>query len=358
MKKYLLPVTVTFLIVLFLFGGYQIYKERTSEITTVNILESERSILHIPMYIALKENFFKNYNIRVKFKTSTPNESYPTVENNRADIIIGETVQCLFTKPCDIRSNWLCFLEVTSSSGYFLLAHERMPEFKWEDVKGKTVIAGPPENSGELILEGITRDKGLRPQQDFNILWNIPENLKFGSFVAEAASYILLKEPQATIEEGRKRGTIVSSLGKEAGKIPEIIFIAQKDFARENGATMQGLADSIYKSQIWMEHHNGREIAHKVKDYFPKVDMKVLEKAVNRHLKQETWATTPEIQQNSYEKLQEITRLGGELYCAIDFTDEVDTQYAKRSVATVQYIPEDKREKKYPQDFLRILSRQ
>ncbi|HZK17700.1 MAG TPA: ABC transporter substrate-binding protein [Clostridia bacterium] len=357
MKKYLLPVSLIFLTLLFLFGGYRIYQDRTKEITTLNIAEFECSLLHIPMYIALKENFFGDYNIRVKYKTTSPDDFYLAKGAGQADVVIGETVQCLFTKPSDIRNNWLCFTGITNSSGYFLLAHDSMPGFKWEDIKGKTVIAGPPENSGELILEGIVREKGLRPLHDFNILWNIPENLKIGAFKAGTASYILVKEPLATIVKNEKQGTIVSALGVEAGEIPEVVLVARKNFAKENRTVIQGVTNSIYKAQIWMGYHNSREIAHKVKDYFPKVNKKVLEEAIERHLEQATWALTPLVQENSYEKLQEITRLGGELYGTVPFEDEVDTQYAKQSTSTVEYIPEDKREKKYPQDFLRILSK-
>ena len=355
MKRFMIFITILGLTFLFSFEGYKLYKNLTEEKITVVVLECEHSILHIPMYIALKEKFFNDHNMKVSFRSLPPEGLEGVLEKTPPDILLGETVQCLFSRPCNIRNNWMCFASATCCSGYFLLARESMPDFQWENIKGKTVIAGPPDNSGELVLESIARNMGMRPQYGFTVLWNIPENLKAGALAAGTSTYILLKEPLVTIEECKGTAAVVSSLGKDGGYLPEVVFLARKDFAERNTEVMQNFTDSIYKAQIWMQHHSAQETAEKTRGYFPHLDKETLKQSIDRHLVQGTWSKTPEINQDAYEKLQTITKQCGELYCTVDYRDEADNRFALRSIASVEYIPKDKEEKKYPQDFFRVL---
>lgn len=56
-----------------------------------------------------------------------------------------------------------------SAPGNFLVAREEMPDFSWDDLKGKDVLGGRKGGMPEMVFEYILKKNGINPQKDLSI---------------------------------------------------------------------------------------------------------------------------------------------------------------------------------------------
>ena len=66
-----------------------------------------------------------------------------------------------------------------------------MPDFKWEDLKGKKVLGGRKGGMPEMVFEYILKKNGIDPQKDLTI----DQSIDFGSTAAAFTGMILRRIP-------------------------------------------------------------------------------------------------------------------------------------------------------------------
>lgn len=72
------------------------------------------------------------------------------------------------------------FAQLTQRAGNFLVAREEMPEFTWDDLKGKEVLGGRKGGMPEMVFEYILTQNGIDPEKDVSI----DQSIDFGSTAA------------------------------------------------------------------------------------------------------------------------------------------------------------------------------
>lgn len=72
------------------------------------------------------------------------------------------------------------FAQLTQRAGNFLVAREEMPDFSWDDLKGKDVLGGRKGGMPEMVFEYILKKNGINPQKDLSI----NQSIDFGSTAA------------------------------------------------------------------------------------------------------------------------------------------------------------------------------
>ena len=72
------------------------------------------------------------------------------------------------------------FAQLTQRAGNFLVAREEMPDFKWEDLKGRKVLGGRKGGMPEMVFEYILKKNGLDPEKDLSI----DQSIDFGATAA------------------------------------------------------------------------------------------------------------------------------------------------------------------------------
>ena len=74
-----------------------------------------------------------------------------------------------------------------------------MPDFKWEDLKGRKVLGGRKGGMPEMVFEYILKKNGLDPEKDLSI----DQSIDFGATAAaftgdDSADFTVEFEPSAT----------------------------------------------------------------------------------------------------------------------------------------------------------------
>ena len=127
------------------------------------------------------------------------------------------------------------FAQLTQRAGNFLVAREEMPDFKWEDLKGRKVLGGRKGGMPEMVFEYILKKNGLDPEKDLSI----DQSIDFGATAAaftgdDSADFTVEFEPSATALEKQGAGYVVASLGVDSGYVPYTSYSARTSYMEKN----------------------------------------------------------------------------------------------------------------------------
>ena len=111
------------------------------------------------------------------------------------------------------------FAQLTQRAGNFLVAREEMPDFSWDDLKGKDVLGGRKGGMPEMVFEYILKKNGIDPQKDLSINQSIDFGSTAAAFSGGQADYTIEFEPSATALETENAGYVVASLGVDSGSL-------------------------------------------------------------------------------------------------------------------------------------------
>mgnify|MGYP002445689176 FL=1 len=221
------------------------------------------------------------------------------------------------------------FAQMTKKDGSLLVARNKTDEFSWEDVKGKTIIPGRKGGVPFMTLQYVLRKNGINPETDVILDDSIKFDLMAGAFAAGNADYVTLFEPTASMTEKEGKGYIVASVGEAAGDIPYTAYFAKKSYIEKNEEIIKKFTEAIYEGQKWVKEHTAKEIAEVIQSFFPDTSVEMLESAVQTYKDIEAWNETPELKEESFERLQEVMTQAGELTKKVPFEKIVNNKYAE-----------------------------
>ena len=221
------------------------------------------------------------------------------------------------------------FAQMTKKDGSLLVARNKTDEFSWEDVKGKTIIPGRKGGVPFMTLQYVLRKNGINPETDVILDDSIKFDLMAGAFASGNAEYVTLFEPTASMTEKEGKGYIVASVGEAAGDIPYTAYFAKKSYIEKNEEVIQKFTEAIYEGQKWVKEHTAKEIAEVIQSFFPDTSVEMLESAVQTYKDIEAWNETPELKEESFERLQEVMTQAGELTQKVPFDKIVNNKYAE-----------------------------
>lgn len=223
------------------------------------------------------------------------------------------------------------FAQLTQRAGNFLVAREEMPDFKWEDLKGKEVIGGRKGGMPEMVFEYILKKNGMTPQKDVKINQSIDFGSTAPAFAEGKGDFTVEFEPSATLLESEQKGHVVASLGKDSGYVPYTAFCAKKSYIKENKKVLQGFTNALQKGMDYVHSHTPEEIAEIIKPQFKDADMETITTIVKRYAEQETWKENLVFEKQSFELLQDILESTDELEKRVPYKDLVTTEFAKKA---------------------------
>lgn len=147
----------------------------------VTLNEVAHSIFYAPMYIAIEEGYFTEEGINLDLVTGFgADKTMTAVLSGEADIGFMGSEASIYTYNEGANDYVVNFAQLTQRAGNFLVAREEMPDFKWDDLKGKLVLGGRKGGMPEMVFEYILRQNSLDPAKDVEI----DQSIDFGSTAA------------------------------------------------------------------------------------------------------------------------------------------------------------------------------
>ena len=219
------------------------------------------------------------------------------------------------------------FAQLTKTDGSFLVSSEKIEEFDWEDVKGKTVIPGRKGGVPYMTLLYVLKQNGIDPYKDLVLDDSIDFDLMASAFSTGKADFVTLFEPTASQIELSGKGYIVASVGEEAGEIPYTAYFAKKSYIEKNTDIIQKFTNAIYKGQQYVQTHTSEEIAKLISGFFPDTDLSLLANSIESYRQIDAWNTTPYMSEEDFNLLQDIIYDAGELEKYAPYSEVVNNFY-------------------------------
>lgn len=178
MKKIVsLTLVMTLLLSLLLTGCGA--KESGSKEVVLN--EVAHSIFYAPMYVAIEEGYFEEEGIDLTLVTGFgADKTMTAVLSGEADIGFMGSESTIYTYLGDTNDYVVNFAQLTQRAGNFLVSRTPVDDFKWEDLKGTTVLGGRKGGMPEMVFEYILKMNGIDPAADLTI----DQSIDFGSTAA------------------------------------------------------------------------------------------------------------------------------------------------------------------------------
>ena len=300
---------------------------------TINVSEVTRSVFYAPQYVAINNGYFEEKGLEIELSTGQGADAVMTsVLANQVEIGFAGPEASIYVYNEGKEDYTEVFAQLTKKDGSLLVSRTDDENFSWENLKGKTVIPGRKGGVPYMTLEYVLKKNGINPESDVVLDDSIKFDLMAGAFAAGNADYVTLFEPTASLTEQEGKGYVVASVGEEAGEIPYTAYFAKKSYIEANEEIIQNFTDAIYEGQIWVKEHTAEEIANVIQDFFPDTSIEMLTQAIQTYKNIDAWNETPVLEEESFDRLQEVMTLAGELENPAPYDKVVNNMYALKSI--------------------------
>lgn len=331
MKKRII-VLVVILVIVAIVAGIVVSTNQNKEnkqMKTVRVNEVTRSVFYAPQYVAINNGYFEEKGIDIELSTGQGADAVMTsVLSNQCEIGFAGPEASIYVYNEGKEDYCQVFAQMTKKDGSFLIARNDTDNFSWQDLKGKTVIPGRKGGVPYMTLEYVLRKNGIDPQKDLTLDDSIKFDLMAGAFASGDADYVTLFEPTASLTQKQNKGYIVASVGEAAGEIPYTAYFAKKSYIEDNEDIIRDFTKAIYKGEQWVKEHSSSEIAEVITDFFPDTDTELLATVIQNYKDIDAWNDTPVLKQESFERLEEVMMMAGELEEKVSYNEIVNNKYA------------------------------
>ncbi|MCL6572284.1 MAG: ABC transporter substrate-binding protein [Bacillus sp. (in: Bacteria)] len=303
----------------------------TKKLEKVRIAEVTRSIFYAPEYVALAKGFFKAEGLDVELTTTFGGDKTMTaLLSGGADVALVGSETSIYVYAQGANDPVINFAQLTQTDGTFLVSKEKVENFSWDQLKGKTFLGQRKGGMPQMVGEFVLKQHGINPQEDLNLIQNIDFANIASAFASGTGEFVQLFEPTASIFEKEGKGHIVASFGTESGHVPYTTFMSKASYLKENKATVEKFTRAVYNAQQWTENNSAEKIAKAIQPYFEDTDLEIIEIVIDRYKNQGSFATNPILDQEEWNNLHNIMREAGELPKEVEHTMLVNTEIAER----------------------------
>ena len=307
-------------------------KEAAGGLTPVTLNEVAHSIFYAPQYAAIELGYFEDEGIDLTLVNGAGADKVMTAMiSGDADIGFMGSEASIYTYANGNEDYVVNFAQLTQRAGNFLVAREEMPDFTWEDIKGKDVLGGRKGGMPEMVFEYILNQNNIDPAKDVNIDQSIDFGSTAAAFSEGQADFTVEFEPGATNLEKEGKGYVVASLGTDSGYVPYTAFSAKQSYIDKNPKVIQGFTNALQKGMDYVQSHTPEDIAGIIAPQFKETDLDTITMIVERYYDQDTWKDNLVFEEDSFNLLQDILEDAGELDKRAPYKDLVTTDFADKA---------------------------
>lgn len=304
-------------------------KKNDGGLTKIRLNEVTHSIFYAPLYVAIENGFFENEGLQIEL-----------TNGGGAD----KTMTALLSKSADIglmgvEATMYVYLEgkkdcpkiigqLTKRDGSFLISRIDEPDFKWENLKGKEVLAGRTGGVPAMTLEYVVNKHGLFDGQNVNLNHDVAFNLMGPAFEGGTGDYTTLFEPTASEYQRAGKGYIVASVGEESGEIPYTAFTALNSYINKNKETVKKFIRAIYKAMEYMQITDEDTLAGSILKQFPGTTKQSVADSIRSYKRIDAWTTRLAMDENAFDNLQNVMENANELKNRVDYDAITENVYA------------------------------
>ncbi len=304
-----------------------------SELRAVTLNEVTRSVFYAPLYCGITLGYFKEEGLAIEVVTGGGSDkSMTALLSGDAEIALMGPETGVYVKNQGQENHPMIIAQLTKRDGSFLMGRTAEPDFKWENLRGKTIIGGRPGGMPFMTLCYVLKSHGLVPGQDVTVIDNIQFPLMGGAFDSGTGDYVTLFEPTASEFAKLGKGYIVAAVGLESGEVPYTAFMVRQETIKDDADFVAAFVRALYKAQQWVWAATDAEVAEAMAPFFPDSSAETLAAVAKSYRDADAWTDTPVMTEDAFTRLQDIIEGSGELSARLNLNDLVDNAFAQAAV--------------------------
>ena len=326
MKKFI----VLFLSLCLLIAPLSACGKQSEGTNKIRLCEVTHSIFYAPLYVALEKGYFKEEGLEIELTNGGGADKVMTaILSNSADIGLMGPESAIYVYLEGKTDYPMVFGQLTCKDGSFLVSRKSEPNFKWEDLEGKGILAGRPGGVPAMTFEYVVNNHGLFDGTNIELIKNVQFDMMTAAFENGTGDYCTMFEPVASEFQKAGKGYIVASVGEGAGDVPFTSFIAKQSYISGKNDNIKKFLKALKKAYDFMNVSTTQNIAESIKGQFPAVIVDSLSTAVASYQSIVAWTTDMCMTSESFDRLQTIIENAGELSRRVDFSKIVNNSYAR-----------------------------
>lgn len=268
---------------------------------TYRISSTGVSINYLPQYIAEKNGFFEELDLKVE--TDVPTSWTRVLDDiNSGDyhaVCGGIWVPNMYTAH-NVR-DYSSFAKISSRCPFKLISRHEGP-FNWKDLEGKTILVPSDGGAsafiflmGTLKKNNVNTDK-IRFIHDF-LDYMLVECFSNGTL----GDYIFTQAVSADKIVERNSGTIVSEMATDGGEVPWSVYYSTMEVANDERNLNGRFALGIQKGLDYLLSHEGKDFTDIISEKWPDSNIESAVETIDRFMKEGMWSDSIEIEKSEFD---------------------------------------------------------
>ncbi len=309
--------------------------DEKNKLVKLRVNEVTHSIFYAPLYIAVENGFFEKEGLEIELTNGGgADKSMTALLSGNADVGLMGVEAAIYVYKEGKTDYPKVFGQLTKRDGSFLVSRKPEPNFKWENLENKTVLAGRTGGVPAMTFEYVVNKYGLKNGENITLNNDVAFNLMGPSFEGGTGDYTTLFEPLASEYAKAGKGYIVASVGKESGEIPYTAFMASKSYIEKNGELIEKFLTALQKAIKYLDETDKAVVAESILKQFPGTALTSVKDSLESYLSIDAWTKNMSMTETAFNNLQIVMENAGELderadYGAIAYNDIAEKVYGK-----------------------------
>jgi len=297
----------------------------------IKVNEVTHSVFYAPFYLADSLGYFAEEDITIELTNGGgADKVMSAVLSGDADIGFCGPEAALYVLVGGSTDVPTVFGQLTKRDGSFLVSRVPEPNFTWENLRGKEILAGRRGGVPAMTFEYVLKNAGLRDGVDLTLNYDVAFNLMTSAFESNVGDYCTMFDPVAYEYEAAGKGYVVASVGEASGEIPYTCFMAKNSWLSGNQVKTEGFLRAVTKAVKYVNETPAETVATYLTSHFEGISVSALAASVERYKAIDAWRTDLSMTAESFDRLQDVIEEAGELQRRVSLNELVDNTYATK----------------------------
>ncbi len=293
----------------------------------IRINEVTHSVFYAPMYLADALGYFGDEDIEIEITNGGgADATMAAVLSGAADIGFCGPEAVIYVAIGGSNDSPKVFGQLTKRDGSFLVGREKIDNFDWSMLEGKSILAGRQGGVPAMTFEYVLNKLGVNATLNYDVAFN----MMTAAFESGVSDYCTMFEPTASAYQAAGKGYIVASVGQDSGELPYTCYMAKDSYIKKNGDKIEGFLRAVTKATKYLLATDSATVAKQIATYFDGTSEASLKTSIDSYKSIDAWVTNMAMKESVLTYLQDIMEHAGELEKRVAFNDLVITETAQK----------------------------
>ena len=278
----------------------------------LRLMEVFRSVFYTPIYVSVAGGFLESEGLDVTFFTCPPQYAHvhSALIQGAADISGSGVMRSLIASDWGAEVVPAHIAKINSRDGFFVLGRSGAGEFEWASLQGATVIPVGFSPMPWASFQFALRNHGVDPA-GLKLLPGLSLQEAVDTFRRGEGDFIHLPLPAAEQLIADETACLSVALGPANGHIAYSSFAATNSYLDSNRDVVHRFIRGYARGLAWLSDNDPTAIGEAIASFFPDVPKELVVRSVARYKQQDTWPSTPDMNEPEVQALQDILIAAG-----------------------------------------------